>query len=221
MANLEFVAQHNMVACLEKTKGNSEFHEIVDFLTSCTIHHALTERFNDEVMFDVNDDLRGEKVFVDKEVPLKEVLNVVEEVVVEITTVGIETTSAKPKADKVMIQEPEQGIIITSTTTTAVTAASTRPKAKRIVMQEPSEATTTTIISSKKSQDNDDVQEKFDADYQLAQRQQAEEQEELNDEKKVNNFMDYKTELVEESSKTAKAEIAQEGSSKRSGEEHE
>nr|GEU43220.1 ribonuclease H-like domain-containing protein [Tanacetum cinerariifolium] len=97
----------------------------------------IQERFNDEVMFDVNDDLRGEKVFVDKEVPLKEVLNVVEEVVVEITTAGIETTSAKPKADKVMIQEPEQGITITSTTTTAVTAASTRPKAKRIVMQEP------------------------------------------------------------------------------------
>nr|GEV05926.1 hypothetical protein [Tanacetum cinerariifolium] len=42
IANLEFVAQHNMVACLEKTEGNSEFHEIVDFFTSSTIHHALT-----------------------------------------------------------------------------------------------------------------------------------------------------------------------------------
>ncbi|GJZ84603.1 hypothetical protein Tco_0649942 [Tanacetum coccineum] len=42
MANLEFVDQHNMVACLEKTGGNSEFHEIVDFLTSSLIHHALT-----------------------------------------------------------------------------------------------------------------------------------------------------------------------------------
>nr|GEY05353.1 ribonuclease H-like domain-containing protein [Tanacetum cinerariifolium] len=31
-----------MVACLEKTEGNSEFHEIMDFLTSSTIHHALT-----------------------------------------------------------------------------------------------------------------------------------------------------------------------------------
>ncbi|GKE54816.1 hypothetical protein Tco_1489972 [Tanacetum coccineum] len=28
MADLEFVDQHNMVACLEKTAGNSEFHEI-------------------------------------------------------------------------------------------------------------------------------------------------------------------------------------------------
>nr|GEU56834.1 hypothetical protein [Tanacetum cinerariifolium] len=30
-----------MVACLEKIEGNLEFHEIVDFLTSSTIHHAL------------------------------------------------------------------------------------------------------------------------------------------------------------------------------------
>nr|GEV17442.1 hypothetical protein [Tanacetum cinerariifolium] len=31
-----------MVACLEKTKGNSKFHETLNFLTSSTIHHALT-----------------------------------------------------------------------------------------------------------------------------------------------------------------------------------
>ncbi|GJZ61779.1 hypothetical protein Tco_0617916 [Tanacetum coccineum] len=42
MANLEFVDQHNMVACLEKIEGNSDFHEIVDFLASSLIHHALT-----------------------------------------------------------------------------------------------------------------------------------------------------------------------------------
>ncbi|GKC97030.1 hypothetical protein Tco_1162472 [Tanacetum coccineum] len=41
MADLEFVDQHNMVACLEKTGGNSEFHEIVDFLTSSLIQYAL------------------------------------------------------------------------------------------------------------------------------------------------------------------------------------
>ncbi|GJR69775.1 hypothetical protein Tco_0015840 [Tanacetum coccineum] len=34
-----------MVACLEKTEGNSNFHEIVDFLASSFIHHALTEQF--------------------------------------------------------------------------------------------------------------------------------------------------------------------------------
>ncbi|GJR52021.1 hypothetical protein Tco_1402542 [Tanacetum coccineum] len=31
-----------MIACLEKIAGNLEFHEIVDFLTSSLIHHALT-----------------------------------------------------------------------------------------------------------------------------------------------------------------------------------
>ncbi|GJS59580.1 hypothetical protein Tco_0654364 [Tanacetum coccineum] len=31
-----------MVAYLEKTKGNAEFHEIIDFLTRSSIHHALT-----------------------------------------------------------------------------------------------------------------------------------------------------------------------------------
>ncbi|GJZ01747.1 hypothetical protein Tco_0519708 [Tanacetum coccineum] len=42
MADLEFVDQHNMVACLEKTTRNLDFHEIVDFLASSLIHHALT-----------------------------------------------------------------------------------------------------------------------------------------------------------------------------------
>ncbi|GJR97132.1 putative ribonuclease H-like domain-containing protein [Tanacetum coccineum] len=42
MANLEFVDQHNMVACLAKTEGNSNFHKIVDFLASSSIHHTLT-----------------------------------------------------------------------------------------------------------------------------------------------------------------------------------
>ncbi|GKA41813.1 hypothetical protein Tco_0734473 [Tanacetum coccineum] len=31
-----------MVAYLEKTKGNAEFHEIIDFITRSSIHHALT-----------------------------------------------------------------------------------------------------------------------------------------------------------------------------------
>ncbi|GJS57678.1 hypothetical protein Tco_0652462 [Tanacetum coccineum] len=42
MADLQFVDQHNMVACLERTDGNAEFHQIVDFLTTRPIHHALT-----------------------------------------------------------------------------------------------------------------------------------------------------------------------------------
>ncbi|GKC51891.1 hypothetical protein Tco_1074636, partial [Tanacetum coccineum] len=116
----------------------------------------------------------------------------------------------------------------------------------------------------------DDIQAKIEADYQLAQRLQAQEQEELTDEekarlfvqflekeenllqlreqkrkgtdhqqelnkgvssmKRVNTFVDYKTKLVEESSKKAKTEleenlnkakIAQESSSKSAREEPE
>nr|GEZ03142.1 putative RNA-directed DNA polymerase [Tanacetum cinerariifolium] len=80
----------------------------------------------------------------------------------------------------------------------------------------------------------DDIQAKVDADYQLAERLQAEEQQELNDEekatlfiiqelfdkamKRVNTFVYYKTELVVESSNKAKIEVT-EGSSKRAGKE--
>nr|GEZ97993.1 hypothetical protein [Tanacetum cinerariifolium] len=107
---------------------------------------------------------------------------------------------------------------------------------------------------------DDDVQAKIDADYELAQRIQAKEQDELTDAektklfmqflkkrrkffaakraeekrnrpptraqqrsimsmKKVNTFVDFKTKLVEESSKKAEAEITQEDSLKRAGDE--
>ncbi|GKD34565.1 hypothetical protein Tco_1250074 [Tanacetum coccineum] len=42
MADLKFIDQHNMVACLEKTEENAEFHQIVDFLSTCLINYALT-----------------------------------------------------------------------------------------------------------------------------------------------------------------------------------
>nr|GEZ73154.1 hypothetical protein [Tanacetum cinerariifolium] len=42
MADLAFAPQNNMIAYLEKTKNNNEFHQIVDFLTSSSIHHSLT-----------------------------------------------------------------------------------------------------------------------------------------------------------------------------------
>ncbi|GKF96715.1 hypothetical protein Tco_0292536, partial [Tanacetum coccineum] len=42
MAVLDSCPKHNMVAYLEKSKGNAEFHEIIDFLTRNSIYHALT-----------------------------------------------------------------------------------------------------------------------------------------------------------------------------------
>ncbi|GKB64701.1 hypothetical protein Tco_0920887 [Tanacetum coccineum] len=42
MAAFESCPKHNMVAYLEKTKGNAQFHEIVDFLSRSSIFYALT-----------------------------------------------------------------------------------------------------------------------------------------------------------------------------------
>ncbi|GJR71123.1 hypothetical protein Tco_0083488 [Tanacetum coccineum] len=55
--------------------------------------------------------------------------------------------SVKPKADKVMLQEPEQGTITTTTAATTVTAASIRPKAKGLVIHKQEEAPTPTVSS--------------------------------------------------------------------------
>ncbi|GKF27729.1 hypothetical protein Tco_0094071, partial [Tanacetum coccineum] len=42
MAALESCPKHNMIAYMEKTKGNVEFHEVIDFLQRSYICHALT-----------------------------------------------------------------------------------------------------------------------------------------------------------------------------------
>ncbi|GJR51594.1 hypothetical protein Tco_1402115 [Tanacetum coccineum] len=42
MAAFESCPKHNMVVYLEKTKGNAQFHEIVDFLSRSSIFYALT-----------------------------------------------------------------------------------------------------------------------------------------------------------------------------------
>ncbi|GJY11840.1 hypothetical protein Tco_0381149 [Tanacetum coccineum] len=42
MADLKFVDQHNMVAYLEKSNKNAEFHQIANFLSTCSINYALT-----------------------------------------------------------------------------------------------------------------------------------------------------------------------------------
>ncbi|GJW36023.1 hypothetical protein Tco_0058943 [Tanacetum coccineum] len=42
MAALESCPKHNMIAYMEKTEGNVEFHEVIDFLRRSYIYHALT-----------------------------------------------------------------------------------------------------------------------------------------------------------------------------------
>ncbi|GJX16249.1 hypothetical protein Tco_0217081 [Tanacetum coccineum] len=67
-----------------------------------------------------------------------------------------ELKSAKPKADKVVIQELEQGTTTATLTTTiaaiTITAASTRPKVKGIVIHEQNQAPIPTVSSQQSSQ---------------------------------------------------------------------
>ncbi|GKF80741.1 hypothetical protein Tco_0239343 [Tanacetum coccineum] len=42
MVVLESCPKYNMIAYLEKTKGNAEFHEVIDFLARSSIHNDLT-----------------------------------------------------------------------------------------------------------------------------------------------------------------------------------
>ncbi|GJR26926.1 putative ribonuclease H-like domain-containing protein [Tanacetum coccineum] len=110
----------------------------------------LVNVHRDEDMFRVND-LEGDEVVVETEFHHEvDVETEVASTDVNLTDVDMtlaqalaELKSAKPKADKVVLQEPEQGTITT-------TAASTRPKAKRLVIHEEEQATTP-IVSSQQS----------------------------------------------------------------------
>ncbi|GJY23798.1 hypothetical protein Tco_0397456 [Tanacetum coccineum] len=278
----------------------------------------LVNVHRDEDMFGVND-LEGDEVIVETEVDHEVVVETevaskdvnlsVDEVTLAQALAALK--SAKPKADKVMLQEPEQGTITTTTTATTVTATSTRPKAKGLVIHEEEQATTPTVSSQqpsqvkvqdkgkgimveeplkmkKKDQISFDEQEairlqaEFDEEERLTRekdeanskeenilqlreekRKGTDLQQELNKSRRkhctylknmegwkpkslknksfaniqelfdkafkmVNTFVDYRTELMEESSKKAevmeesskkaKIEIAQESSSRRAGE---
>ncbi|GJZ72738.1 putative ribonuclease H-like domain-containing protein [Tanacetum coccineum] len=220
----------------------------------------------DEDMFGVND-LDGDEVIVES----VDVVNTAEEtrsVVEEVTAVTIpvsaatttttitdvemtlaqalaELKSAKPNADKVMIQEPEQctttPTLTTTTDATMITAVSTRPRAKGLVIREYEQAPTPTVSSQQPSQVKT-AEEKRNRPPTRAQQRSImctylknmegwkpkslknksfANIQELFDKamKRVNTFVDYRTKLVEESSKKAEAEIAHESSLKRAGEE--
>ncbi|GKA84540.1 hypothetical protein Tco_0806135, partial [Tanacetum coccineum] len=126
-----------------------------------------------------------------------------------------ELKSAKPKAVKVVIQEPEQGTTTTTPTTIISVPKPPQDKGKGIMIEEPvveqvkpmkrleqmrldeelafklqAEEEEERLAREKAHQAEeaniawDDVQAKYETDYQLAQRPQAQEQEELTDEKK-------------------------------------
>nr|GEU91460.1 hypothetical protein [Tanacetum cinerariifolium] len=200
---------------------------------------------------------------------IQEIKKVVEEVNdVSIATATTTTTATTPtiSIDEITLAKA------------LIEIKTSRLKAKGLVMQDPSETPSPTLIISSqqpsKVQDKgerarqeeeannaliktwEDIQVKVDADYQVAERLHAKEQEQFTDAekaklfmefiekrrkffavkrdeerrkkpptktqqmmKRINSFVDFRTELVEESTKKDKTETVQESSSKRAGDE--
>ncbi|GJV97018.1 hypothetical protein Tco_1548595 [Tanacetum coccineum] len=187
---------------------------IADIDVDAGINLVSTHFDADTDMFGVND-LEGDEVIVETEVDHEVVVETevaskdVNLSIDEVTLAQALTAlkSEKPKADKVMLQELEQGTIITTIAATTVTAASRRPKAKGLVIHEKEQATTPIVSFQQPSH----VKLNFDEDVRLAREKDKKEEEA--------NIVSWDNELVEGSELRAEAEIAQEISSKRAGEE--
>ncbi|GJR87065.1 hypothetical protein Tco_0211076 [Tanacetum coccineum] len=54
MAIMNSCNKHNMIACVEKTERNADFHDVIDFLTGCSVNYALL----------VSPDVAGKKILV-------------------------------------------------------------------------------------------------------------------------------------------------------------
>ncbi|GJY16838.1 hypothetical protein Tco_0387260 [Tanacetum coccineum] len=182
---------------------------------------------NDAKMFDVNT-LTGDEVFAKQEVAAKDVNLTINEVTLAQALAAFK--SLKPKVKGVVIQEPSTTI----TTTTIYSQKPSQDKGKGIMVEEPvktmkkkdlirlDEETAKRLqaefdederLAREKDEANvalieewDDIQAKIEADHELAQRLQAEEQEELFVEEKAKLFQ----QLLEQRRKHFTAKIAEE-----------
>nr|GEU67515.1 hypothetical protein [Tanacetum cinerariifolium] len=145
-----------------------------------------------------------------EEVPLKEVnvaaVTTITATINDITLAKalMEIKSAKHKANKVVIQQPEQGTTTTTLRTTTAEPVKKFSKKDQLMLDEEltfklqaKEEEEERLVREKDQQIKevniawDDIQAKIDADYQLAQRLQAEEQEELIDKEKARLFAQF------------------------------
>ncbi|GJZ84703.1 uncharacterized mitochondrial protein-like protein [Tanacetum coccineum] len=151
---------------------------------------------DDAEMFDVNT-LTGDEVFAEQEVAAKDVNLTIDEVTLAQALAALK--SVKPKVKGVVIQEPS-----TTTTTTISSQQPSQDKAKldkeERLAREKDEANVALI------EEWDDIQAKIEADHELAQRLQAEEQEELSVEEKAKLFQ----QLLEKRRKHFAAKSAEE-----------
>ncbi|GJZ25900.1 hypothetical protein Tco_0570153 [Tanacetum coccineum] len=174
---------------------------------------TLVNDQDDDDMFDVNT-LTGDEVLAEPEVAVKDVNLTVDEVSAATTT----TTATIPTRRKGIVIT-ELGTSTTTTISSQPLHAKVQDKGKGIMVEEHMKSMTKKDLvrlneefasklqvefdkeerlAREKDEANvalteewDDIQAKVDADYQLAQRLQAQEQEELTDEKKARLFIQF------------------------------
>ncbi|GJT91238.1 hypothetical protein Tco_1080083 [Tanacetum coccineum] len=179
--------------------------KIADIDVDAGINIVSTHFDADTNMFGVHD-LVGDEVVVESEVVVKAASTIPVSAATTTTTVitNDEITLAK------VLTELKSAQLPTTTAATIIIVMSTRPRAKRLVIHEQEQAPTPTVSSQPPSQLNvqdkaeeeeeerlarekaqqikevnidwEDVYARVEVDYQLAQRLQAQEQEELTDE---------------------------------------
>ncbi|GJZ98100.1 putative ribonuclease H-like domain-containing protein [Tanacetum coccineum] len=169
----EITSLKKRVKKLEK-KGGSRTHKL---------KRLYKGRHDDDLMFDVRD-LAGEEVFVvEQGVPDSKKDDVVQ---VNTAATTVSTVSTIPVSAATITEDEitlAQALAELKSVKPKVTTATTTTT-KGILLQEPSESiTTTTTIPS-----NDKGKAKIDVDYQLAQRLQAQEQEEFTIEERAKLF---------------------------------
>ncbi|GJS25163.1 hypothetical protein Tco_0453795, partial [Tanacetum coccineum] len=192
----EIASLKRRVKKLEK-KDRSRTHKLK------RLYKVILSARADTDMFGVHD-IVGDEVVIESKVAVKvgEKINVVEEVVavidVEITLAQAltESKSAKPKADKVVIHEPEHEPAMEQVKPIkrleqmrldeelAFNLQTEEEKQERLAREKAQQIEEANIAW-------DDVQAKVEADYQLAQRLQAQEQEELTNKEKARLFVQF------------------------------
>ncbi|GJS63684.1 hypothetical protein Tco_0678248 [Tanacetum coccineum] len=128
-------------------------------------------------------------VFDEQEVKVEKVVSTAEVTTAIATTTTVDELTLAQTLIEIKAAKPKAVTTAATTTTTVVT----RPKARGVVVQEPSEFKTT-ILSSQlpqaKDKGKDNTQAMIEADYELAQRLQAEEQGELTIEERSKLFVE-------------------------------
>ncbi|GJU15791.1 hypothetical protein Tco_1143757 [Tanacetum coccineum] len=184
-------------------------------------------------VFDVNT-LTSDEVLAEPEVAVKYVNLTVDEVTLAQALVALISVKPKVKEPSVPVSAASTKVSAATTTTTA-TIPTLRKGIERVAREKDKANVSLT-------EEWDDIQAKIEADYELAQRLQAQEQKEFSDAekatlfnmegkkpkdlknksfnsiqkmfdgtfKRVNTFVDFRTELVEGSSKRAGTELEQE-----------